>query len=342
MTESWLSTETWSPDDIIFGDYPIQTKVITLVSGAGSLARGTVLGEIKTSTPTTGTAGGSNVGNGTCTTVTSGADAEIGTYTLTCLGESFQAHVAVEDLGAGADIAAREVFIAPSAGYFTEIGILTYGAPAGVDDSNTCVVAVKDSAGNTVVTKTYNTATQPPTEDYESLGTLDTTHKKFVADEHFTVDVTQGTTSNMPGFSLVFKYMAAGLAASTGKFSVQTPSGVGLADATVAVAYTSDHINFTINDGANDFAPGDTFTIAVAAGSGSYKTALAAAVDGSADPCAILAEAADATSGAVETVAYLTGSFNENGLTYGTGYTAATARPLLKTHGIYTKAAQAY
>jgi hypothetical protein len=52
-------------------------------------------------------------------------------------------------------------------------------------------------------------------------------------------------------------------AANAGTFSVTTPSGKALPNATVAVAYTSRHINFTLNDGSSDYVVGDVFTIVV-------------------------------------------------------------------------------
>ncbi len=51
---------------------------------------------------------------------------------------------------------------------------------------------------------------------------------------------------------------------NAGVFRVTTPSGVVLANATVAVAYTGAHLHtFTIQDGATDFEVGDKFTVAV-------------------------------------------------------------------------------
>ncbi|MEP0848607.1 MAG: DUF2190 family protein [Phycisphaerae bacterium] len=114
--------------------------------------------------------------------------------------------VAVEDLGAGADISARPVFVSPDAVELVSVGILTQGAPAGVDDANTAVIALKDDAGNVIVSKTYNTANQPPSSDFADLGALDPTHKVLAASEHVTLDVTQGTTANMPAFLLVIKH----------------------------------------------------------------------------------------------------------------------------------------
>lgn len=54
--------------------------------------------------------------------------------------------------------------------------------------------------------------------------------------------------------------------ANAGVFSVLTPGGKLIADATVAVAYRSRHVNFLIADGSADFIVGDVFTIIVATG----------------------------------------------------------------------------
>lgn len=52
-------------------------------------------------------------------------------------------------------------------------------------------------------------------------------------------------------------------ATNAGTFSLINPSGKALPNATVAVAYTSREINFTIADGSNDYIVGDTFTFVV-------------------------------------------------------------------------------
>jgi hypothetical protein len=52
-------------------------------------------------------------------------------------------------------------------------------------------------------------------------------------------------------------------AANAGTFSVTCPDGKVLPSATVAVAYTSRHINFTIADGGTDYIVGDSFTFVV-------------------------------------------------------------------------------
>ena len=88
-------------------------------------------------------------------------------------------------------------------------------------------------------------------------------------------------------------------ATNAGKFSVIGSVTGRIADATVAVAYASSLINFTIADGSTDFAVGDSFTIAVAAGSGEVAALDLDGVDGTNRAAGIMVAAADATAAAV-------------------------------------------
>ena len=85
------TVETFTPDNLFGGsDIPAMTKVVTLVSGAGDLARGTVLGKITIGAATAAVNGpgeaGANTGNGTLTmdaTTPILAGAKAGIYTAT-------------------------------------------------------------------------------------------------------------------------------------------------------------------------------------------------------------------------------------------------------------------
>lgn len=55
-------------------------------------------------------------------------------------------------------------------------------------------------------------------------------------------------------------------ASNAGTFSVRTPSGLFLPALTVAVPYTSTHINLTVADGAEDWNTGNTIEVVVTAG----------------------------------------------------------------------------
>ena len=113
----------------------------------------------------------------------------------------------VEDLAAGADISARPIFVSPTACTLVSIGILTEGAPAGIADAATSVWTLADDAANTIVTKTYNTGTQPPTSDYADLGALSATHKILLAGEHVLLTITNGAAADLPALTIVIEYL---------------------------------------------------------------------------------------------------------------------------------------
>ena len=129
-----------------------------------------------------------------------------GVFTLNANHALQRASYRVEDLAADGDITDRPVFVDPRALTLASIGILTEGAPGGVDAGNTAVITLKDDAGNTIVAKTYDAATQPPTSDYDDLGALDGTHKILTAAEHVTLTIVCGATADLPAFSLVFMF----------------------------------------------------------------------------------------------------------------------------------------
>lgn len=61
----------------------------------------------------------------------------------------------------------------------------------------------------------------------------------------------------------------------------------------------------------------------------------AAAGDGSEAVRAVLAEPVDATAGDVQAIAYFTGEFNPDQLTFGAGHTAASAADALRALSIF-------
>lgn len=206
---------TYTPQDLFAGDFPVKTDVATLLSGAGSLVRGTVLGKITLGAVTS--AAGTNTGDGTLTpdaTTPKLANAQVGAYSVVCT-------TAHNDVGP--------------------------------------VLAV---------------------------------------------------------------------------FTVRDPSGAILGTVAEGAAF-ANQIKFAVAAGTADFVLADSFVVTVAAGSGKYTTALLAAVDGSATPVAILADAYDATSADKSIIIYKTGSFNVDALTFGTGTTAANAKDALEARNIY-------
>ncbi len=108
---------------------------------------------------------------------------------------------AVEDLSAGADIAARAVHAFDTAGWLVSARVVNQTTAAtGIDASNTCVVALATAAG-AVVTATFNdTNTFPSANATKDLGALSNT--RALAGYVMTLAVTNGTTAN-PGPFLV-------------------------------------------------------------------------------------------------------------------------------------------
>jgi hypothetical protein len=115
--------------------------------------------------------------------------------------------VLIPQLGAGVDEVARPMFACPNPGTMKTLGIVYHGAPAGIDNANTAVVTVKNGAGAVIASKTYNTATQPPTDGYDSLdGSLD---EVFAAGEVWKADITQGATANLAELYFVTTFYVA-------------------------------------------------------------------------------------------------------------------------------------
>lgn len=110
----------------------------------------------------------------------------------------------------------------------------------------------------------------------------------------------------------------------------------------ITESYTPDRLH------AGDF-PIRTLDVTIASGqnltrgallgkitaSGKYVLSLAAAADGSEVPSAILAEDVDASAGDKQGIVYVSGDFNENAITYGTGHTADSVRAGLRDLNIY-------
>jgi len=114
----------------------------------------------------------------------------------------------VEDLAAGTGISARPVFIVPPGfkGKVVDVRIISQGTAAGIDNSNTCVVALANGS-NAIVSKTYNaTVTFPASGAADSLGTPSSTYGALAAGNILRLSVTNGTTANPPAFMLEVTY----------------------------------------------------------------------------------------------------------------------------------------
>lgn len=163
-----------------------------------------------------------------------------------------------------------------------------------------------------------------------------------VADGGNTGDGTIGTvTAGTETETGTYELVCITAATNAGTFEVRAPSGAQLPDdATVAVAYTSDHLNFTIADGAADFVVGDKFTVAVS-GTGKYEALDLAGVDGTQKAAGVLYNAANAATADVQAAGIVRDAeVRSSDLTWPAGITApqqATAEAELAALGIIVR-----
>lgn len=124
-----------------------------------------------------------------------------------------------------------------------------------------------------------------------------------------------GTVTSVTGgkFVKVGDYTLTCISADTnlGAFSVKNPDGEALPAAAVGVAYTSDQLNFTINDGSTDFVVGDVFTVTVPVGGLQYREINFSGVDGSAKAAGLSYDAYDASASGNRTLAFTSGGTYE-------------------------------
>ncbi|CAK0756605.1 conserved hypothetical protein [Gammaproteobacteria bacterium] len=137
-----------------------------------------------------------------------------GIFQLTHLAATAKTHILtyrIEDLAANADIADRVVLVVPAGLNLTITGaeIVPEGAAAGVDDSNTCIIALKNGS-DAIASKTYNTSAPVPDAGVPGdLGALDGTYKVLAAGAKLCLSVTNGTTANPAGMLLQVTYTVA-------------------------------------------------------------------------------------------------------------------------------------
>jgi hypothetical protein len=144
--------------------------------------------------------------------------------------------------------------------------------------------------------------------------------------------ITAGSKTKVGVYALVC--ISAGAA---GIFKVLDPDGFRLDDLTAGSAYAGELLNFTLTNSGTAFVLGDTFSIIVADGSGSYKLVNSANVDGSQNPVAVLAEDVDASSADMIGTIYDTGEFSKRFVSFGGTDTVATHLEALKARCIFVR-----
>lgn len=137
----------------------------------------------------------------------------------------------------------------------------------------------------------------------------------------------------------IFQCIVGG-SATASKWRHIGPTGEVLGVATGNTEYVgtgAGGLTLTITDAGTDPVVGETFavTVTAAAGSGKYKTSLAAATDGSQTPVAVLAENITVSGEDAEAISYESGHFRSAALTFGAGHTAASTASALRALGIH-------
>ena len=120
-------------------------------------------------------------------------------------------------------------------------------------------------------------------------------------------------------------------------FTVVAPDGTTLGTHTEGGTAFATQIKFAIAAGSADFVLGDKFVFTIAEGSGELKLITSAATDGSQNAYAILADDYDASSAAKSVAVYMTGEFNADALTVGSGISLPIIRHALATRNIYVR-----
>jgi hypothetical protein len=112
----------------------------------------------------------------------------------------------VEDLAAGADIAARSIHSFDALAWVVAGRVLNQiTAAVGINDANTCVVAVSTAAG-TVASKTFDTANPFPAVN-AAAGMGNVTNARVAAGSVMTLTVTNGATANPGTFFVEIDYI---------------------------------------------------------------------------------------------------------------------------------------
>lgn len=245
----------------------------TILAGAGAdraLSLGEVIGKITKGAATEDHSG--NTGDGVMAAITLGILAEMGVYVLTCTADGLPTAGAATGEAVAGNTGAGTITGSPTVGAGAKTGIyrITCIEPA----SGAGIFSVEDPDGIEVGVASAGV-------EFTGGGltfTIADGDPDFAAGDAFIITV-------------------APVDADTGTFRVVSPSGYVLPPLTVAVAYTGDHLNMTLADGATDFIVGDVFTITVAAGSGKMVALGLTAVDGSQNAAGIMAQAVTALDG---------------------------------------------
>jgi len=269
-------------------------EAITVLAGE-VLVSGHVLGRVTVGESSSAAKAGGNTGGGTITAEPTLEDDVIGgVYVIRCIGGTFSVARTADpgNIGDGVMTLATPAFGAGVvAGTYRAVCVIE-----GVDGGS---FTVFDPAGDVVGLATVGVA-------------FDDVVKFTIADGATDFDINDS----------IEIVVSDAVAANGGVFSVVSPAGVPLPNATEGVAYTTQ-IGFQIDDVGTDFIVGDGFDVTVILGIGKYREYDPTNTDGSGVARGILWDDADATAADVNGVAVLRScEVNAEELTWFTGATA--------------------
>jgi hypothetical protein len=327
--QPFIGAETYIPDQLIAGNLKLVSDTVT-VSGAATLARGSVMGMTKFDAGTAVASTGKAFATGTIVVAALPAAGD----TLTVNGTQLTFAVApgpFEDVSPPASAIPIQTTTALQAAYLcnwlnastdANISKMTYTVSS---STITCTSIAIGTAGNayTLATSDSSAFTVPANL---SGGTANTGTS------------TVGSISLGPQAAAGNYTITATATSQTSAFTITNPRSESMPNGAVGTAYTSQEINFTITAGGTVTA-GDTFIITVppTALAPVWKLCTAAAVDGSEVPAGILADYCDPTGGNVTAGVYLMGEFNANALIYDPALSLAFIKAAFSGRGVFVK-----
>jgi len=250
---------------------------VVVASGAGSLVAGSVLGRItkRLAAAPIPAVSGSSPGNGTLSNLSFGPDVQVGTYVLAC--------TATATNGGTFSVTAPDGTVLPNA---------TVGT---VYKSSHLSFLLNDGSTDFATTARFNIVVTASGTPIVAGG----------AGNGVISAITLGNLAQLGGY----RVNCVRAATDGGEFSVVAPNGdvVGtfiMGTATGASAsFASDHINFTLTDGATDFVAGQYFNVIVVGYAAPEATLWdPAAVNGANEAWGILTDDCDASSAAQDAV----------------------------------------
>jgi hypothetical protein len=264
---------------------------ITLVSGAGKVKAGTVLGSITSALTAAAAALGTNTGNGTFGTITPKAAPATMSGVYSILFTAATAFTVTAPDGTTSTGTTGVAFSALGIGF-----TITAGGTAFVAGDTFTVTATAAPGNPTVTSAPGGTNTGNGT-----LGSL----------------TAAGYAAKVGVYAVEFD--------DATHFIVSDPTGAEVGHGTTGVAFSAGGLGFTITAGGTAFVPGDSFAVTVAAGSGKYKQWSPGNTDGSGVVAGVLVYAKDATSVDKSATALVRlATVNPGELIWPTGANAAT------------------